>query len=448
MSFCSPVILDIAGTHLTEVDRARLAHPLTGGLILFARNWESRAQLTELCAEIKDVRGDLLICVDHEGGRVQRFRSDGFTHLPPMRALGELWMHDGCGPEGSGAMRAQDAASAAGYVLGAELRACGVDFSFTPVLDLDWLDEATGASRSSVIGDRAFHADARVVTLLAKSLAHGLLRAGLQHCGKHFPGHGYVRADSHTDIPVDRRSLRAILAADAAPYGWLTSTLDAVMPAHVVYPRVDARPAGYSAPLAAGHSAHPSGLHRRGVQRRPLHGRRADTRRPGGEPHRSGAGRARRRLRPGAAVQPVARWRRGAGRSDRRPGARPGSGPLAAARGQRRALPGAAAARAGARLGRADALARLPARAGAGSLSRAGWAPRLAAPCEQRRQADAAPGRASAASRSRPAGKSTENTDPCPGTLAMCRRASWRCSTCLTMARPRPVPLAAVPSTR
>jgi len=246
MSFCSPVILDIAGTHLTEVDRARLAHPLTGGLILFARNWENRAQLTELCAEIKDVREDLLICVDHEGGRVQRFRSDGFTHLPPMRAFGALWMDDGRGPEGSGAMRAQDAASAAGYVLGAELRACGVDFSFTPVLDLDWLDEATGASRSSVIGDRAFHADARVVTLLAKSLAHGLLRAGLQHCGKHFPGHGYVRADSHTDIPVDRRSLRAILAADAAPYGWLSATLSAVMPAHVVYPRVDARPAGFS----------------------------------------------------------------------------------------------------------------------------------------------------------------------------------------------------------
>lgn len=138
------------------------------------------------------------------------------------------------------ALRAQDAASACGYVLAAELRACGVDFSFAPVLDLDW-------GPSGVIGDRAFHADPRVVTMLAKSVAHGMLRAGMAHCGKHFPGHGYVAADSHTDVPVDRRTLRAILADDAAPYGWQRSTLTAVMAAHVVYPRVDARPAGYSA---------------------------------------------------------------------------------------------------------------------------------------------------------------------------------------------------------
>lgn len=246
MDFGAPISIDIAGTALTEDDRRRLAHPLTGGLILFARNWQSRDQLTELCASIKDVREDLLICVDHEGGRVQRFREDGFTHLPPMRVFGEMWLDDGKGPVGAGAMRAQDAASAAGYVLGAELRACGVDLSFAPVLDLDWPDGRTGASRSSVIGDRAFHSDARVVTLLAKSLMHGLLRAGMQHCGKHFPGHGYVRADSHVDIPVDPRGLRTLLAADAAPYGWLSSTLAAVMPAHVIYPKVDARPAGFS----------------------------------------------------------------------------------------------------------------------------------------------------------------------------------------------------------
>ncbi|MBP6357636.1 MAG: beta-N-acetylhexosaminidase, partial [Burkholderiaceae bacterium] len=239
MTHAAPVILDIAGTRLTAADRQRLGHPLTGGIILFARNWESRAQLDALCAEIKRVRGDLLICVDHEGGRVQRFRTDGFTHLPPMRALGELWMHDGKGGPGSGAMRATNAASAAGYVLAAELRACGVDLSFTPVLDLDHGD-------SAVIGDRAFARDSRVVSLLAKSLMHGLLRAGMSHCGKHFPGHGFVRADSHTDIPVDRRSLKAILADDAAPYGWLNTTLDSVMPAHVIYPKVDARPAGFS----------------------------------------------------------------------------------------------------------------------------------------------------------------------------------------------------------
>ena len=239
MTHIAPVILDIAGTRLSAVDHQRLAHPLTGGIILFARNWESRAQLEGLCAEIKRLRGDLLICVDHEGGRVQRFRTDGFTHLPPMRALGELWMQDGKGGPGSGAMRATNAASAAGYVLAAELRACGVDLSFTPVLDLDHGD-------SAVIGDRAFARDPRVVSLLAKSLMHGLLRAGMANCGKHFPGHGFVQADSHTDIPVDRRSLKAILGDDAAPYGWLNTTLDSVMPAHVIYPKVDARPAGFS----------------------------------------------------------------------------------------------------------------------------------------------------------------------------------------------------------
>ncbi len=235
----SPLILDVAGTALSADDRRRLAHPLTGGVVLFTRNWHSRAQLLELTSAIKAVREDLLICVDHEGGRVQRFRTDGFTQLPPMRALGALWMQDGKGGPGSGAMAATNAATAAGYVLASELRACGVDFSFTPVLDLDW-------GGSSVIGDRAFHADPRVVALLAKSLAHGLLQAGMAHCGKHFPGHGFVRADSHTDIPVDRRSLKAILQDDAAPYAWLRGTLTAVMPAHVVYPKVDGRPAGFS----------------------------------------------------------------------------------------------------------------------------------------------------------------------------------------------------------
>ncbi|MDD2713823.1 MAG: beta-N-acetylhexosaminidase, partial [Simplicispira sp.] len=244
----APLILDIAGTRLTDTDRRRLAHPLTGGVILFARNWQDRAQLLELTSAIKAVRDDLLICVDHEGGRVQRFRSDGFTHLPPMRTLGEMWMNDGKGGPGSGALRATNAATAAGYVLASELRSCGVDFSFTPVLDLDWQDEnaAQAASRSGVIGDRAFHSDARVVTLLAKSLMHGLLQAGMANCGKHFPGHGFVQADSHTEVPIDRRSLKAILQDDAAPYPWLRSTLTSVMPAHVIYPKVDSRPAGFS----------------------------------------------------------------------------------------------------------------------------------------------------------------------------------------------------------
>jgi beta-N-acetylhexosaminidase len=228
----APVVLDIAGPALDREDRRRLAHPLTGGLILFARHWVNRRQLTALVAEAKAIRPDLLVCVDHEGGRVQRFRTDGFTHLPPMRRLGEQWMRD--------PLAATDAATAAGYVLGAELRACGVDLSFTPVLDLDH-------GPSGVIGDRAFHRDPRVVALLAKSLMHGLLRAGMANCGKHFPGHGFVAADSHVDVPVDRRSLKTILADDALPYGWLSTSLSAVMPAHVVYPKVDAHPAGFSA---------------------------------------------------------------------------------------------------------------------------------------------------------------------------------------------------------
>ena len=239
----APLILDIAGTTLSDTDRRRLAHHLTGGVILFARNWHNRAQLLELTSAIKAVKGDLLICVDHEGGRVQRFRSDGFTHLPPMASLGAMWMNDGKGAKaapGSGALRATNAATAAGYVLASELRSCGVDFSFTPVLDLDW-------GESGVIGDRAFHRDARVVTLLAKSLMHGLLQAGMANCGKHFPGHGFVKADSHTEVPVDTRSLSALLAEDAAPYPWLRSTLTSVMPAHVIYPKVDKRPAGFSA---------------------------------------------------------------------------------------------------------------------------------------------------------------------------------------------------------
>jgi beta-N-acetylhexosaminidase len=227
----APLIIDIAGLKLTPKDRQRLKHPLVGGIILFARNWQNREQLSTLCRDIKQIRKDLLICVDHEGGRVQRFKTDGFTHLPNMRTLGDLWMKD--------AMKATNAATACGYILASELRACGVDFSFTPVLDLDF-------GESSVIGDRSFHRDPRVAALLAKSLMHGLLQSGMANCGKHFPGHGFVKADSHTDIPFDKRSLKAILADDAASYSWLSSSLTSVMPAHVIYPKVDSRPAGFS----------------------------------------------------------------------------------------------------------------------------------------------------------------------------------------------------------
>lgn len=238
----APLIIDVAAHSLSPDDQRRLAHPLVGGVILFGRNWHNRAQLVQLCAQIKAVRADLLIAVDQEGGRVQRFRSDGFTVLPPMSVLGDLWMRPERKGEalGAAALRASNTATALGYILGAELRACGVDLSFTPVLDLDH-------GGSSVIGDRALARDARVVAVLAQALMLGLKHSGMGSCGKHFPGHGFVKADSHLAIPMDRRSLGAILSEDAAPYGWLSSGLEAVMPAHVIYPRVDSRPAGFSA---------------------------------------------------------------------------------------------------------------------------------------------------------------------------------------------------------
>ena len=208
------------------------------------------------------MRQDLLICVDHEGGRVQRFKTDGFTHLPPMRALGELWLQMASG-RGQWAMRATNAATACGYVLGAELRACGVDFSFTPVLDLDY-------GESSVIGDRAFARDPRVVSLLAKSLMHGLLQSGMANCGKHFPGHGFVKADSHTDIPVDKRSLKAILADDAAPYDWLNTTLDQRDAGACDLPQGRCAAGRFLEQMAGRHPARPARLWRRDLQRRPV----------------------------------------------------------------------------------------------------------------------------------------------------------------------------------
>lgn len=235
----SPLMIDIAGTRLQAVDKERLRHPLVGGLILFGRNWESRAQLTALCSSIKRLRPDLLIAVDHEGGRVQRFRADGFVHLAPMRVLGDMFVTQPRAGRRAGALAATRAALACGYVMGAQLRACGVDMSFAPVLDLDY-----GAS--GVIGNRAFSDDARIVGLLAQSLVQGMAQSGLAHCAKHFPGHGFVRADSHLAVPVDRRSLRTILAKDAAPYAALDLVLQAIMPAHVVYPKVDELPAGFS----------------------------------------------------------------------------------------------------------------------------------------------------------------------------------------------------------
>jgi beta-N-acetylhexosaminidase len=223
-----PLMIDIAGLELSLLDHERLVHPLVGGVILFARNYRDPQQLTALCAAIHGLRAPALpIAIDHEGGRVQRCRA-GFTQVPAMRRLGELWDRD--------AAAAREAAADIGYLLAAELRACGVDFSFTPVLDLDW-------GPSGVIGDRAFHRNPVAVTELAGALIDGLRDAGMGCCGKHFPGHGWVAADSHLAIPVDERSL-AEMTPDLEPYRHLK--LDAVMPAHVIYPQVDARPAGFS----------------------------------------------------------------------------------------------------------------------------------------------------------------------------------------------------------
>ena len=226
-----PVMVDVAGKSLSEEDRARLLHASVGAVILFARNYESPEQIAGLTAEIRALREpELLISVDHEGGRVQRFRA-GYTAIPPMAELGRQWDNDPTG--------AVQRAQAAGFVIAAELAASGIDFSFTPVLDLN-------LGRSSVIGDRAFHADPNAVSELAGALVRGLARGGVGAVAKHFPGHGYAHEDSHVAFPVDRRSLDEIRAHDLVPYRRLASRLAGVMPAHVAYPSVDSSPAGFS----------------------------------------------------------------------------------------------------------------------------------------------------------------------------------------------------------
>ncbi len=228
-----PVMLDVAGPALTDDDRRRLLHPLTGGVILFSRNFESCAQLDALTAEIHALRDPrLLIAVDHEGGRVQRFR-EGFTHLPPMREFGRIWDRD--------REAAFSLARSAGFVLAAELRVHGVDLSFAPVLDVDY-------GNSSVIGDRAFHAAPEAIAELALAVMRGMREGGMAAVGKHFPGHGHVRADSHHEVPVDCRKLAEIRAEDLVPFARLAAEgLEGIMPAHVIYPDVDAAPAGFSA---------------------------------------------------------------------------------------------------------------------------------------------------------------------------------------------------------
>ena len=228
-----PVMVDVAGFSLTDAERQRLLHPLVGGIILFRRNFQDIEQLRALTAEIHSLRTPhLLISVDHEGGRVQRF-IDGFTRLPAMATLGRIWQQDEA--------QAKTLAETVGYVLAAELRACGIDLSFTPVLDLDW-------GRSAVIGNRSFSNDPNVVSELAQALQQGLARGGMGSCGKHFPGHGWVEADSHFAIPQDDRPLAQLRADDdIQPFARLIRQgMAAIMPAHVIYPGVDGQPAGFS----------------------------------------------------------------------------------------------------------------------------------------------------------------------------------------------------------
>jgi beta-N-acetylhexosaminidase len=225
-------MLDLAGTALSTEERERLLHPLVGGVILFTRNYESPEQLRALVEEIHNLREpQLLVAVDHEGGRVQRFRW-GFTTLPPMRRLGEMYDEH---PK-----RALRLAENTGWLMAAELRAVGVDFSFAPVLDLD-------GGVSEIIGDRAFHANPEIVAALAQATMRGMHKAGMAAVGKHFPGHGSVAPDSHVALPVDERDFADIAAADLVPFERMVHYgLEAIMPAHVIYARVAPEPAGFS----------------------------------------------------------------------------------------------------------------------------------------------------------------------------------------------------------
>jgi beta-N-acetylhexosaminidase len=227
-----PVMLDLEGTTLSREEKRLLQHPAVGGVILFSRNFVSHQQISELCQSVHEIRNPhLLIAVDHEGGRVQRFR-EGFTHLPPAAWYGEQYAR-----QPSRGLRLTEQG---GWLMASELRSCGVDFSFAPVLDL-------GRGISQVIGDRAFAKEPDTVARLAHAWMKGSHSAGMAVVGKHFPGHGGVEADSHTALPVDARRFEDIEFEDLRPFDhMIQSGMEAVMPAHVIYQKVDSHLAGFS----------------------------------------------------------------------------------------------------------------------------------------------------------------------------------------------------------
>ncbi|HWL61742.1 MAG TPA: beta-N-acetylhexosaminidase [Steroidobacteraceae bacterium] len=233
-----PLMVDVAGRSLTPEDREVLRHPLVGSVILFTRNYDNPGQLAELVADIRAVRSPpLLVAVDHEGGRVQRFRA-GFSVLPPMRRVGQEYDLD----PGQGVAMARSL----NWLMAAELRGVGIDYSFAPCVDLDY-------GVSEVIGDRAFHRDPEIVAKLALAAVAGMREAGMAATAKHFPGHGAVVADSHLALPVDRRDL-ADLTEDVLPYRRLIANeLSAVMMAHVLFPAVDSVPASFSSRWVTGY---------------------------------------------------------------------------------------------------------------------------------------------------------------------------------------------------
>ncbi|MDR3491781.1 MAG: beta-N-acetylhexosaminidase [Gammaproteobacteria bacterium] len=227
-----PIVFDLISTELSPEEREILQHPLIGGVIFFSRNFESPEQISQLSQEIRACRkSPILITVDQEGGRVQRFR-EGFLRLPAMGRIGQLYAES---PQ-----VALSLASTSGYLMASEILSVGVDLSFAPVLDIDY-------GNNEVIGLRAFHQDIDPLTSLAKAFMQGMQTAGMAAVGKHFPGHGAVTADSHLDLPIDSRSLKEVTEKDLVPFKHLIEFgIQGIMAAHILFPQIDTQPAGFS----------------------------------------------------------------------------------------------------------------------------------------------------------------------------------------------------------